>query len=277
MTSGTEPSIASQIADFGRNVIALAQSEQKTNAVPPKLVAIKDLPVYNESARLTDYKFVEKEKLPLESEFTTIRYAILDGYDVFASRFQVVDRALTKAKNVAIATDDYVRNEWTVLPKAAAITIGGMAGFVLGLKRYGIRKFVYAAGGLTTMAAFCYPHETVDFSRCVIAHAKRSYADFQKSPETPKKAVDLRISFEEIEKRCKSLGLYLYHLIFDLVCLLSSRPCYRLPVFISIQPHMIHRQPKDDDFDVPRDRTNHDGPIRNMSGVRVHLLFIAGA
>lgn len=35
----------------------------------------------------------------------------------------------------------YVNEEWTVLPKAAAITVGGMAGFVLGLKRYVLSIF----------------------------------------------------------------------------------------------------------------------------------------
>lgn len=72
-----------------------------------------------------------------------------------------------------------MRTEWTVLPKAAAITVGGMAGFVLGLRRYGIRKFVYAAAGLTTMAAFCYPYEAIEFSKTGWAHAKRTYEDFQ--------------------------------------------------------------------------------------------------
>jgi hypothetical protein len=60
------------------------------------------------------------------------------------------------SKRLFLATDEYLRNEWTVLPKAAAITIGGLAGFVLGLRRYGIRKFIYAGTGLVTMAAFCY-------------------------------------------------------------------------------------------------------------------------
>ena len=79
-----------------------------------------------------------------------------------------------------VSAGDYVRNEWTVIPKAMAVNVGGLAGFVLGIRRYGIRKFIYAAGGLTTMAAFCYPHETVDIARTAVAHAKRTWEDFQK-------------------------------------------------------------------------------------------------
>jgi hypothetical protein len=66
------------------------------------------------------------------------------------------------------------------LPKAAAITIGGLAGFVLGLRRYGIRKFIYAGTGLVTMAAFCYPNEAIEFSKVGYAHAIRTWEDFQK-------------------------------------------------------------------------------------------------
>jgi hypothetical protein len=79
-----------------------------------------------------------------------------------------------------LATDDYLTNEWTILPKAAAITLGGMAGFVLGLRRYGIRKFVYATAGLLTMTAFCYPNEAIEISQIGIAHAQRTWEDFRK-------------------------------------------------------------------------------------------------
>uniref|UniRef100_A0A914YXA2 MICOS complex subunit n=1 Tax=Panagrolaimus superbus TaxID=310955 RepID=A0A914YXA2_9BILA len=181
MSTDTEP-LVTKIKNFGKSVFTLATAEKRSAELPPQLVAIKDLPIYNEKDKSIDYKFVEKEKLPLEHEFTTIRYAILDSYELFAQRFAIVDKALTKTKNAVVATDDYIRNEWTVLPKAAAITIGGMAGFVLGLRRYGIRKFIYSAGGLGTMAAFCYPNETVDIVRTGVAHAKRTYEDFKKSP-----------------------------------------------------------------------------------------------
>lgn len=55
-----------------------------------------------------------------------------------------------------------------------------MAGFLLGVRRYGVRKFVYATAGLLTMAAFCYPYETIDIFRVGSAHAQRTWEDFQK-------------------------------------------------------------------------------------------------
>lgn len=72
-----------------------------------------------------------------------------------------------------------MESEWTVLPKAAAITVGGMAGFVFGLKRSAPRRFFYAGVGLATMAAFCYPYETVDFVRTGVAHSQQSWENFK--------------------------------------------------------------------------------------------------
>ncbi|CAD5208880.1 unnamed protein product [Bursaphelenchus xylophilus] len=156
-------------------------------AKSPDKIAIKDLPIYGEKKPLSSYKFVEETPLPLQTEFASIRYAFRDSYASFSERFKNVDRALVKSKNFVKETDEYIRNEWTVLPKAAAITIGGMAGFVLGLRRYGIRKFVYATAGLLTMAAFCYPHEAIEISQIGYQHALRTWEDFQKSPEPEKK------------------------------------------------------------------------------------------
>uniref|UniRef100_A0A0M3J2G3 MICOS complex subunit n=1 Tax=Anisakis simplex TaxID=6269 RepID=A0A0M3J2G3_ANISI len=70
-----------------------------------------------------------------------------------------------------------------LLPKAAAITMGGLAGFVLSLKRSGFRRVVYPTAGLLTMAAFCYPHETVHIIRTGIAHTQMAWYNFRESPE----------------------------------------------------------------------------------------------
>jgi hypothetical protein len=66
-----------------------------------------------------------------------------------------------------------------VLPKAAAITVGGLAGFALGMRRYGPRRFLYALGGLTMMTAFCYPAETIRLVRTGVAHSQMAWANFK--------------------------------------------------------------------------------------------------
>ena len=56
----------------------------------------------------------------------------------------------------------YLQNDGSVLAKAGAITVGGMAGFLWGMRTGGpVKRVLGTAAGLATMTAFCYPHETV--------------------------------------------------------------------------------------------------------------------
>lgn len=97
-------------------------------------------------------------------------------------RLGMVNESLEPVKEVATATEDYIRKEKDLFPKAAAITLGGMAGFVIGMRggRGRMRKYIYAIGGLLTMSAFCYPHDTIHVVRTGIAHTQRTWEDFQK-------------------------------------------------------------------------------------------------
>lgn len=110
-----------------------------------------------------------------------VRVRFTFGIRIYPS---VVNGAIC-ARHILIQVQRYVEDEWSVLPKAGAITLGnilsnchktflyirnflnfysgGMAGFVLGMKRGGFGRAMGSATGLMTMAAFCYPHETVVF------------------------------------------------------------------------------------------------------------------
>lgn len=98
---------------------------------------------------------------------------------MFQERFKVVDCAMTQTKKAATKCNAYLTEEWTALPKAAAITVGGMAGFVLGLKRGPVGRLLTTTIGLATMAAFCYPIEAVDVAKTGRAHAEQTWYSFQ--------------------------------------------------------------------------------------------------
>uniref|UniRef100_A0A914S6J5 Uncharacterized protein n=1 Tax=Parascaris equorum TaxID=6256 RepID=A0A914S6J5_PAREQ len=53
------------------------------------------------------------------------------------------------------------------------------------LARSGFRRVLYSTVGVVTMAAFCYPHETVRIIRTGVAHTKNAWYDFKESPEPP--------------------------------------------------------------------------------------------
>ncbi|CAI4221561.1 unnamed protein product [Auanema sp. JU1783] len=170
----------------------LTTQERRPQPDSKRMTTVRELPIYAEDEPRTQYKFIPEDPLPLQREFSCIRHAFNTEYDRVVSRFSFVDRAVNKASGAANKINSYVQDEWTVLPKAGAITVGGMAGFVLGLKRGSFGRVLTTATGLATMAAFCYPHETVDVVRTGVAHAEQKWNEFQESPEPEsKKKVDL--------------------------------------------------------------------------------------
>ncbi|CAI2349753.1 unnamed protein product [Caenorhabditis sp. 36 PRJEB53466] len=161
----------------------LVTSKQTAKSgVDSKPVKIDQLPLYAEDNAPLAQKFLPEEPLPLQREFATIRIACAQEYARVAERFKVVDCAVTQTKKAATRCNEYLTEEWTALPKAAAITVGGMAGFVLGLKRGPVGRLFTTTIGLATMAAFCYPVEAVDVAKTGRAHAEQTWYSFQESP-----------------------------------------------------------------------------------------------
>lgn len=201
MVKEDEPPIVSEIASASKkvtNVVKqwwhLTTADKKPAPNPENLVKVKQLPLYPEDAQERSYKFVPEDPLPLQREFATIRKTFGTEFSRVAEQFDFVDRTAEKTKNLLTKTKRYVDEEWTVLPKAAAITVGGMAGFVLGLRRGVIGRSFSTAIGLATMAAFCYPYETVDVIRTGVAHSESAWERFRSSPEPPKKESHVDLS-----------------------------------------------------------------------------------
>ncbi|CAB3401229.1 unnamed protein product [Caenorhabditis bovis] len=147
-----------------------------------KHVSVSKLPLYAEDKTGEKVKFVPDEPLPLQREFATLRIACEREYERIVERFKVVDSAVNQTKNAISKTNAYLTEEWTALPKAAAITVGGMAGFMLGLKRGVLGRTFTTSVGLATMAAFCYPVEAVDVIKVGVAHTEQAWQNFQDSP-----------------------------------------------------------------------------------------------
>ncbi|GMT33180.1 hypothetical protein PFISCL1PPCAC_24477, partial [Pristionchus fissidentatus] len=161
---------------------SLTTSDRRPKPNPARACTVEQLPIYPSDLPKSEYSFIPEEPLPLQREFATVRLSFQREYDRVASRFSVVDTAVNKTTDAAMKVNRYVNEEWTVLPKAAAITVGGMAGFVLGLKRGSFGRLLYTSLGLATMASFCYPHEAVDVMRTGVAHTEQAWLNFKESP-----------------------------------------------------------------------------------------------
>lgn len=63
--------------------------------------------------------------------------------------------------------------EESSVPKYGAIAIGGVAGYILGLRRGMFRRLLYASVGATGMASICYPKEAAVYYELGAVEAKK--------------------------------------------------------------------------------------------------------
>uniref|UniRef100_A0A158Q6M0 MICOS complex subunit n=1 Tax=Dracunculus medinensis TaxID=318479 RepID=A0A158Q6M0_DRAME len=119
------------------------------------------LPVYSEDYPRT-YKFIEDQPLFLQNQISAIRKIVTQEYD---ARFEGVDKTAKKAMKT-MPLNKAFQEEWSIIPKAAAITIGGLA-------------VLYTGVGLLSMAAFCYPNETVAIVRTGVTHSRIYWQNFK--------------------------------------------------------------------------------------------------
>ncbi|XP_071525298.1 uncharacterized protein [Panulirus ornatus] len=74
-----------------------------------------------------------------------------------------------------IATSlDYITDEENVLPRAGAITIGGLAGLIIGARKKGglVKRVLYTSTGVVTAASLCYPRQAYHISQQAYEGAK---------------------------------------------------------------------------------------------------------
>ncbi|KHN82899.1 hypothetical protein Tcan_13674 [Toxocara canis] len=114
---------------------AMTTTQKRPIPDPTRMVTVSELPMYAEDVPV-QYSFIPDEPLPLQSTISKVRKAVVHKYDAFAQRFQLVDRTVKNTAKAACGLSQHLSEERTILPKAAAITVGGMAGFVFSMKKY---------------------------------------------------------------------------------------------------------------------------------------------
>uniref|UniRef100_A0A183BYL8 MICOS complex subunit n=1 Tax=Globodera pallida TaxID=36090 RepID=A0A183BYL8_GLOPA len=160
-----------------------------TDSPRPTIVAIKDLPIYTEQTSTQFGQVVDDivRRPPTVGEeiFGSLRSVTSQLCDYASAKLGFVNSTLAPVRDAANATEDFFRDEQlNLLPRAGAITLGGMAGFVMAMRRGGrLRRLFYPMVGMLTMTAFCYPRETVQTVRVGIAHSQAAWHNFKEAPE----------------------------------------------------------------------------------------------
>lgn len=67
----------------------------------------------------------------------------------------------------------YLQEEENTNAKYGAIAIGGLTGYILGLRGGYIRRFTFTAAGAGIMASICYPKEAAEYSELAFQEARR--------------------------------------------------------------------------------------------------------
>ncbi|KAL7078977.1 hypothetical protein ACQ4LE_001047 [Meloidogyne hapla] len=153
------------------------------------ILTVEELPIYAIKVEKSQECYSTEHK-PIfgEEYFRQLRLATNNFFGIAEFNLSKVTKTLEPVKEVANATEDFIRNENNELfPKLAAISLGGMAGFVFGMKNGIIKKYFYSLGGLLTMTAFCYPNETIRIIRTGFEHSKMTWEEFKKSPDPDEK------------------------------------------------------------------------------------------
>lgn len=67
----------------------------------------------------------------------------------------------------------YLGEEDNFAPKIGAIAVGGLAGYILGLRGGTFKRVLYSSVGALGMASICYPKEASQYSKIAVEEGKK--------------------------------------------------------------------------------------------------------
>jgi len=151
------------------------------------MTRINDLPIYPPE-RKSEPKIEKPNEGRLEVAIRNMRKTYVSPVIESVEKYlPPISSWSEKTKKLYEQTTPYFYDDdKTNITKAAFIVVGGMGGFLLGLKRGGrFKQAFYSILSVATTAAFCYPNQTIDIFRTGVEHSRVAWDRF-KEPPTPK-------------------------------------------------------------------------------------------
>lgn len=165
-TAGSLPLFGSVVfADSGKN---------ENSAPASRMVRPSDLPIYEEPKEVLDFEFHGKERTALEENIGVVRKEIEKMLEATHSVRERAFHVYETGKAHTMVTVDYITDEENILPRAGAITVGGLAGLVIGARKRGgfFKKVLYTSTGVVGAASLCYPRQAYHISQQVFGNVK---------------------------------------------------------------------------------------------------------
>lgn len=154
------------------------------------------LPLYGNPYPPKDI-IISDEVGSIEGALRTTREALTPyfsmGIDASRRGIEIMETAVAHTKS----TYEVIIDESSSIPKAAAITSGGLLGLLLASRRGFFKKILYTGTGLGLSAALCYPKQTGELTELT------GYIIRNKGPEVIKEftGVDVNPYLEKIKKK----------------------------------------------------------------------------
>ncbi|XP_014662538.1 PREDICTED: MICOS complex subunit Mic26-like [Priapulus caudatus] len=129
-----------------------------------KYVKLVDLPIYGNPADSAQYEYTEEKPNALHENISAARKWVWEWWDACEDTINYVQGKYDIGASHTRSTLDYLQNDPSAVPRASAISLAGLGGFLVAtVRRGGVpKKLAYPTLGVAAMASLCYPRECVD-------------------------------------------------------------------------------------------------------------------
>ncbi|XP_051154204.1 MICOS complex subunit MIC27 [Leptopilina boulardi] len=140
------------------------EDDSKLSSSEKVLIRPSELPIYSIETCTIKKSCEKKECEPsyLEQGFGSIRKSLKGVISQYETISDSVNNTINTGKEHSELFIDYLRDDETPWPRVGAITIGGLVGFLLGIRGGKFKKIVYTTTGALSVGAFCYPQKAHD-------------------------------------------------------------------------------------------------------------------
>jgi len=155
-------------------VVPLMYASDAAESGDDSLVKPSDLPIYDDSEKFSQNQTQDQSKTGAQKAEHEPGYLLQGVSSVRKSIFNSVAK-LDESKEAAVQYYEigkehsknaysYLTAEENVIPRAVAITVGGLSGLLFSARKGVFKKMMYTTTGLVGMSFVCYPKQATQVS-----------------------------------------------------------------------------------------------------------------
>lgn len=112
----------------------------------------------------------------LESGIRGVRTEVQAGISMLDDQKKWLTDVIDKGIAHTHSSIDYLNEPQNVMARSGAIALGGLTGFLFGVRGGFIKKVLYTATGAGVVASFCYPQKAEEYARDALFEARKGFA-----------------------------------------------------------------------------------------------------